>query len=102
MIVWKVRPFVFVAVGVYLALGLVGCAGTPKDPQLASQCRQGLENAFQELEHAKTNGFSGSVNWSKATALLSAAKMQQQFDKYPNCIDKVKRARYYIRESQKA
>lgn len=102
MNVRKVRQFVIVAVGVFLALVLVGCAGAPKDPQLADQCRQGLENAFQELEQAKANGFSGSVSWSKAASLLSTAKIQQQFDKYPNCIDKVKRARFYIKESQKA
>jgi hypothetical protein len=102
MNVRKVRQFVIVAVGVFLALELVGCAGAPKDPQLAAQCRQGLENAFQELEQAKANGFSGSVSWSKAATLLSTAKIQQQFDKYPNCIDKVKRARFYIKESQKA
>lgn len=83
-------------------LVLTHCAGAPKDPQMASLCQQGLDNAFHELKQAKANGFSASVNWSKAATLLSAAKVQQQFNKYPNWIDKVKRARFYIKESQKA
>jgi hypothetical protein len=80
---------------------LTHCAGTPHNPQLANQCHQGLHSAFQELDQAKAEGFSGTVSWTKAATLLSTAKLQQQFDKFPNCINKVKRARFYIKESQK-
>ncbi len=80
---------------------LTHCAGTPHNPQLANQCHQGLHSAFQELDQAKAEGFSGMVSWTKAATLLSTAKLQQQFDKFPNCINKVKRARFYIKESQK-
>ena len=77
-----------------------GCAGSPKNQALAGQCEQGLNSAYEKLDLAKSKGFGGSVNWTKAASLLSAAKIQQEFGKYPNCIDKVKRANYYIKESQ--
>ena len=85
-----------------ITLFLSGCAGAPKNPELASQCDKGLTSAYEELDYAKTKGFDGSVNWTKAASLLSAAKVQQQFGKYTNCLDKVKRARYYIKESHKS
>ena len=85
-----------------IALFFYGCAGAPKNPELAGQCDKGLQSAYEELDYAKTKGFDGSVNWTKAASLLSAAKVQQQFGKYPNCVEKVKRARYYIKESHKS
>jgi hypothetical protein len=83
------------------ALILAACPGPPRNPELAEQCEQGLKAAYQELDFAKAKGFSGTVAWTQAASLLSAASVQQEFRKYPNCIDKVKRARYYIAESQK-
>ncbi len=85
---------------VVLALLLASCAGTTPKPRLANQCHQGLNAGFSELDLAKANGFSGSVSWAKAATLLSTAKIQQQFDKFPNCVNKIKRARYYIQVSQ--
>jgi len=83
-------------------LGAIGaCQGPPKDSALASQCESGLKVAYQELDFAKANGFGGTVDWTKAASLLSAASIQEEFGKYPNCVDKVKRARYYIGQSQK-
>jgi hypothetical protein len=83
-------------------LGAIGaCQGPPKDSALASQCESGLKAAYEELNFAKANGFGGTVDWTKAASLLSAASIQQEFGKYPNCVDKVKRARYYIGQSQK-
>lgn len=70
------------------------------DPKLADQCRSGLKIANAELEQADVDGFSGTVAWSKAAGLLLAANIQQQFDKFPNCINKVGRAREYIRQSK--
>jgi len=60
-----------------------------------------LKVAYQELDFARANGFGGTVDWTKAASLLSAASIQEEFGKYPNCVDKVKRARYYIGQSQK-
>jgi hypothetical protein len=80
---------------------LAACSGPPKNIEAADQCDNGLKIAYDELDYAKAKGFSGTVDWTKAASLLSAASIQKEFGKYPNCIDKVKRARYYIEESQK-
>ena len=96
------RPHAIVLTNICLLLTLLAsCAGAPQNPQLAHQCEQGLHSAFQELDQAKAKGFGGTVSWTKAATLLSTAKVQQQFDKFPNCINKIKRARFYIKESQK-
>ncbi len=73
----------------------VACAGNP-DSALAEQCSNGLSTAYDELSAAEVSGFSGTVAWTKAASLLTAAKVQYEFGKYPNCIDKVNRARVYI------
>jgi hypothetical protein len=57
--------------------------------------------AYEQLDFAKAKGGRGTVDWTKAASLLSAASIQQEFGKYPNCVDKVRRARYYIEQSQK-
>ena len=85
----------------FLLLSLTHCAGAPANLQLVTECREGLNSAFQELDEATIQGLGGTVSWTKAATLLSTAKIQQQFDKYPNCIDKVQRARFYLQESQK-
>ena len=97
MVFQKHSSIIFVGV---LAFLLASCAGTPPKPQLASQCHQGLNAGFDELDRAKANGFSQTVSWAKAATLLSTAKIQQQFDKFPNCINKIKRARFYLQASQ--
>ena len=83
------------------ALAIAACPGPPSNIDLAEQCERGLDVAYQELDFAKAKGFSGTVAWTQAASLLSAASIQKEFRKYPNCIDKVRRARYYIAESQK-
>ncbi|WP_455203318.1 hypothetical protein [Kaarinaea lacus] len=82
-----------------LQLLVIGCAGQPTT-SAAQRCENGLEISYNELEAAEAKGFGGSVAYIKATGLLTGAKVQQQFGKYPNCIDKVKRARYYIKQAK--
>ncbi len=89
-----------VIVSTLLLAATAGCAGSPTS-SLADQCESGLKVAYRELDFAKANGFEGTVEYSKAAGLLTAAKVQQQFGKYPNCIDKVERARAYIVKSRK-
>jgi hypothetical protein len=84
-----------------IAATIAACPGPPRDIELAGQCERGLEAAYDELDFAKAKGFSGSVAWTQAASLLTAASIQQEFRKYPNCVDKVQRARYYIEQSQK-
>ena len=89
-----------VSVLVLIVGAAAGCAGNPTSSQ-AEQCASGLRAAYKELDFAKASGFSGTVEYSKAAGLLTAAKVQQEFGKYPNCIEKVQRARAYIAKSRK-
>jgi hypothetical protein len=77
-------------------LGLLsGCAGKPVGDS-ARMCLDGLAIAERELEAANARGFGDSVDYTRAVSLIGAARLQSEFGKYPNCIDKVERARYYI------
>lgn len=82
-----------------LVLLLGACSGKAS-PAQAAACKNGISQAYAELEKAKAEGFGGALAMTKAGSLLSAAKIQEQFEKYPNCIDKVKRARVYIRQAR--
>jgi hypothetical protein len=84
---------------VVIVVTIIGCAGNPLSP-LANQCDDGLTVAYKELDYAKTEGFSGTMEYIKAASLLGAAKIQSEAGKYPNCIEKVNRARAYIKKSQ--
>ena len=77
---------------------LAGCAAP--NLKLAGECERMLSIAESRLAAAKAKGFSSGVSITKATALISAARIQQQFDKYPNCIDKAKRAIEFINLSK--
>jgi len=70
------------------------------DLTLNAQCESLLRQAETQLEDARTRGFASAVEMTKATGLITAARVQQQFNKYPNCIDKAKRAITYIKMSQ--
>jgi hypothetical protein len=83
----------------FVAALTVSCAGGIASDR-GRECSEGLRIAFEELDFAKAKGFSGTVAWSKAASLLSAAEVNKQLEKFPGCIDKVTRARAYIRESQ--
>lgn len=78
---------------------IAGCEINPSSKS-ARQCQHGLKLANKELNFAKTQGFSGTVEYTKAATLLTGASIQYEFGKYPNCIDKVKRARRFIKNSQ--
>ena len=75
-------------------------SGCETNPASASQCQDGLKKANKELNFAKAKGFSGSVEYTKAATLLTGAAIQYEFGKYTNCIDKVKRARHFIKNSK--
>ena len=94
------KIIIYVLISAALCVSLGACARMPSGSQ-ATACANGLDRAFAELGDAKADGFSGTVSWVKAGSLLSAAKVQQQFEKYPNCIEKVHRAREYIRMARR-
>lgn len=81
-----------------LAVILAGCAGDPADRGLGPSCAAGLEAANNELGRAKAAGLADSVNWGKAASLISAAKVQQQFSEYQNCVVKTREAQRLLRE----
>lgn len=99
MSILKIAARVASVIGV--AASIAACPGPPRNIELAEQCEQGLDVAYKELDFAKAKGFGGTVAWTQAASLLSAASVQKEFRKYPNCVDKVRRARYYIEQSQK-
>lgn len=80
-----------------MALVLTGCAGKTV---YRDSCANQLDAAWRELDIAKAEGFAGTVSYSKALSLLTAAKTQQQFEAYEGCTSKSERARFYIRESR--
>ncbi|MDH5600599.1 MAG: hypothetical protein OEY78_04760 [Gammaproteobacteria bacterium] len=89
-----------VSYAIILSLFLIaGCQTNPESPA-ARQCQYLLKKANKELDFAKARGFSGTVEYSKAATLLTGASIQYEFGKYPNCINKVKRARNFIKKSQ--
>lgn len=87
-------------VAVVASVTLVGCAGGPKQGRADVACRTGIDNAYDALSFARSKGFSGSVAWTKASTLLGAAKVQEQVENYSACLDSVKKARFYIKQSQ--
>ena len=80
-----------------LALVLSGCAAKTA---YRDSCANQLDAAWKELSIAEAEGFAGTVSYSKALSLLTAAKTQQQFEAYEGCVSKAERARFYIRESR--
>jgi hypothetical protein len=81
-----------------IVLLLAGCAGSNKPYR--DNCANQLDAAWRESDIAKTEGFAGSVSYSKAISLLTAAKTQQQFEAFEGCTRKAEKARFYIKESR--
>ena len=84
------------AVALLLLATTSAFAASPK-----ARCENGLKQAYHELDAAKAEGLGDAWEITKAATLLSGAKIQSEFGKYPNCIDKVRRARAYIARSRK-
>lgn len=78
------------------ALFLTAC-GEPGEQRLGPACAGGLDQAQGELNRAKADGIGDAVKWSKAAALIAAARVQEGFEEYQNCVIKVREARAYIR-----
>ncbi len=76
---------------------LSGCAGKTTHRQ---SCANELSAAWQEQSLAEAEGFAGTVSYSKALTLLTAAKTQQQFEAFDGCVEKAQRARFYLHESR--
>ncbi len=81
-----------------ILFGSTACSAL-HSPQLAAQCADGLDKVTKQYDAADAQGLGSAGSMIKAAALIAAAKIQQQFDKYPNCINKVQRAEVYIRQA---
>lgn len=83
-----------------LPLIIVVLTGCSARTAYRDSCGTQIDAAWHELDIAKAEGFAGTVSYSKALSLLTAAKTQQQFEKYEGCSEKAEKARFYIRESR--
>ena len=83
--------------------GLVAAGMCPAHAAAATtegrECARTLDVAYRELEDARVKGLAGTVAIVQASTLLTGAKIQQDFGKYPNCVDKARRARFHIRRA---
>lgn len=76
---------------------LIGCAGKQTYRDV---CKREIDAAWQELDVMASSGFSGSVSYTKAFSLLTAAKTMQTVENYDNCVDQSKKARYYMNQAR--
>jgi hypothetical protein len=83
-----------------ITLLMTACGGKISS-QAGQQCSREVHLANQELEDAKVKGLSGTVQWTKAAGLITAANAKMQLEKFESCIDKAQRARTYLREAGK-
>lgn len=77
---------------------LSACAGKT---QYRNACASEVDAAWSELSIAKADGFSGTVSYTKALSLITAARTMQAVENFDNCYNNAKDARFYIRESRK-
>ena len=88
--------FLLVLLLLFILLSVAACAGKPTGAS-AQVCTNRLAEAEQAFNAAEWGSSAANIlNQTRAASLLSAAKIQREFGRYPNCIDKVERARYYI------
>lgn len=89
-----------IQIGAALCLALLApaCSGERGEASLGPACADGLAAAESELRTAGADGFGDSVKWTKAASLIAAARVQETFEEYQNCVIKVRQARGYLRE----
>lgn len=87
-----VRMFAVIVV----AGALGACARNPLASP-ADQCRSLTDAAYEDLQRADPKNPAAAVDIARAAALLSAATVHRQFDKFPNCIDTAERARNLLK-----
>jgi hypothetical protein len=90
------KAILITGIGAFL---LSGCADAG-DRGLGPVCESRLNAAQSELSHAKANSVGKSIDWARAATLIAAARTQQQFDEFENCVIKADRAREIIAGSK--
>lgn len=81
-----------------VAASLAGC--TTKT-HFRSACAGEIGAAWEELDIAKAKGFAGTVSYTKAFSLVTAARTMQTVENFESCYRQAKDARFYIRQSYK-
>lgn len=78
-------------------MGLTACNSLSVKNDLASACETGIQQLTTVLEQAQTTSPPSNPKLHRASLLLSAAQVQQEFAQYPKCVEKVQRAKRYIK-----
>ncbi len=85
-------------IAISLSAMLISCSTTP---EFRSSCATESDAAWQELSLSKAKGFGGTVSYTKALSLLTAARTLQVTEKFDACYDNAQKAREYISDSYK-
>jgi hypothetical protein len=91
----RIHPFAAALMLVALAACTANHGST-----MADDCTRGLAAAEKELLDAQAKGLRGVAGITQAASLIAAAKIQSEFKRYPNCVDKVHRARVHISKAR--
>lgn len=79
-----------------ISLGVLSGCMDAADRGLGPTCDSTLAAAQSELMDAKANSVGRAIDWAKAAGLIAAARTQQQFSEYQNCVLKAEQAREII------
>ena len=86
------RPKILVFITLITLLGCMEAG----DRGLGPACESTLVAAQRDLKTAKANSIGTVINWARAATLIAAARTQQQFNEFQNCVLKAKKARKII------
>jgi hypothetical protein len=81
---------------VFITMTLLSGCMDAADRGLGPACESGVSAAERALKKAKANQIGRAIDWAKAAGLIAAARTQQQFSEYQNCVLKAARAREII------
>ena len=91
-----IQRFLRATLIIALASTLFACSNKT---QYKSSCASESDAAWSELSIAKSKGFAGTVSYTKALSLLTAARTMQVAENFDACYKDAKKARNYIRDS---
>ncbi len=83
-------------IAVFLTMALLSGCMDAGDRGLGPACESGVSAAERALKKAKANNVGRAIDWAKAAGLIAAARTQQQFSEYQNCVQKAAKAREII------
>ncbi len=92
-----VQKLLTTTLSIIVLLSITACAGKT---QFRSACDKEIEAAWSELSIAKADGFSGTISYTKAFSLITAARTMQTVENFDACYNNAKDARFYIRQSR--